>query len=162
MARDRLAVDIVPGSMWIGAEDVAALVVTVSAGYVTFENQEDGSMRVMHHAAFRKHFGEPYDARTIRSRFEMYLSNLDTFHAYVDSGGKIYARTAAAGSPDDVRTAARGRPALPEDARYVGTYSPDVIVEPRWKRKALFAFDVFLEDLHGLLRRVRRHAEAVI
>lgn len=159
MARDRLAADIEPGSVWLTPDETSsACVVSSSAGYVVFEDARDGAVRTMHHARFREHYVEPYDARMLRSRFDMYLANLDTFHAYLDGNGKIYARTASAGSPDEVRTAARGRPALPSDARYVGTYSNGVIAEPQWKRKALRVFDVFRDDLHDLLRRLRRAA----
>lgn len=159
MARDRTAGDITRGSMWQAREGQGgARVISTQAGYVCFEDANDGATKILHHHRFRDRYAEPYDARALRSQFEMSLSNLDEYHAFWSpSKQKLYARSASAGAPGEVRGAARGRPALPDDAEFVGTYSNDAaIATPQWHRRGMTVFEAFIDDLHDVLARIFR------
>ena len=164
MARDRIAGDITRGSRWPSRQgESAARVVSTQAGYVCFEDAGDGEIKLLHHHRFRTIYAEPYDTRALRSQFEMSLSNLDEFHAFwTPSKQKLFARSASAGAPGEVRGAARGRPALPEDAEYVGTYSNDAdIAKPQWHRRGMTVFEAFIDDLHDVLARIFRNPAAI-
>lgn len=169
MARDRNPADIVPGSTWITPDEASsALVISITAGYVTFEDAEDGAVRTLHCLRFREQYVAPYDAQQLRSQFSMTLSNLRSFHAFYSvSTGKLYARSDTI-PIEECYKAARGRPPLPTDAKHIDTYSVgksvpgeplDVIAPPRWHRNGrLRCIQFFFDDLHGFLRRLRRSA----
>lgn len=153
--------DIIPGSTWPSAdESSAALVVSVRAGYVLFDEAATGEVRTLYHARFREAYRAPYDARELRSQFTMSLKNLVECHVFVDAKGKMYARSAKI-SPDECYTAARGRPALPPDARLIGTYNDVVIAPQRWQRAALTPWEVFIGDLHDAIRRFCRRPASI-
>jgi hypothetical protein len=154
MARDRHAADIPHGSAWCDPQGVCVIVRSVSGGLITFTD-EDGAVDMLHVNRFRDRYTDaPYDAKRVRSQFSMSVANLESFHAFwSDSAKKMYARGAAE-PPERVRTAARGRPALPLDAEYVGTYSGRVVVPPWWNRQRLLkSVDAFFEDLNDLIAR---------
>lgn len=129
--------DIVPGSCWARRDGRGyATVKSVASGYVDYY-RDDGTLDAAHHAIFRREHLAPYDAREIRSKFSMYLANLSHFHAYF-AAGHIFARSSVR-PPAEAYTAARGSPALPRAAIYVGTYQDPI--KP----------DAFLADLNDAL-----------
>jgi hypothetical protein len=138
MARDRDAADITVGAQWPGRRGGAARVLDVSAGYVRFVD-EVGRVEIAHQWQFRQRYLQPYDARRLRSWFAMCAANLIEFHVFWSSAlGRSFARTSTV-APEDCAAAARGRPALPPDAKHVGTYAQPV------------SPDAFFEDLNDVL-----------
>lgn len=137
------AQDIVAGSRWPSARGSGhAIVRAAAAGWVEFAFS-DGTMVLprerMHHIHFRERFVAPYDSRAIRSQFSMCLANLQAFHAFFDRAARrIFARSVTR-SIEDSRKAARGSPAVPPAAIFVGTYTNPV--QP----------DDFLTDLNDAL-----------
>jgi len=143
-ARDRRTCDIARGSTWIAREgEGSALVVRVCAGWVFFADAS-GAMSEMYYAQFRARFSEPYDAQQCRSQFSMSLANLANFHAFWSPSQRRMPARSATAAPDEMRGAARGRPALPDDAQYLGTYAID-------EDKPRGPVDAFLEDLNDLI-----------
>lgn len=166
MARDRLAADVAPGSVWLTADaSSSARVISTGSGYVRFE--ADGDVEIIHVHRFRERYVEPYDARRVRSQFAMSMANLENFHVFwSESQRKMYARTAKIAVQDCYKSA-RGRPALPPDAEWLETYSTgksipgepiDVIAPTRWHQRGLRCVEVFFDDLHAFLARRRRQA----
>jgi hypothetical protein len=153
-SRQHAASDIVPGSIWPGRCGGHATVITSAAGYVEFE-RADGTRGRVYHEHFRADFISPYDSRNLRSQFAMCVANLESFHAFWSpSAQRLLARSSVV-PPEDCRGAARGRPALPEDARYVGTYcASDTQPTKRWKERAIKLADRFFEDLNDHLARI--------
>lgn len=151
MARDRVSADITRGSIWRRADGSAAVVRSIAAGHVCITGST-GEIEVLHVNEFRATFTEsPYDARQVRSQFSMSVANLESFHAFWSMKEKrMYARSSAC-APEDVRGAARGRPALPDDAIYVGTYSGSVIAQPRWGRRVMKSVEAFFDDLNDAI-----------
>lgn len=135
--------DIVPGSRWPSARGPGhAIVRDAAAGWIEF-TYSDGTrvleLERMHHTEFRKRFVAPYDSRALRSQFSMCLANLQSFHAFFGRRARrIFARSVSR-PPEESRAAARGSPAVPPDAVFVGTY-----YNP-------FAPDRFLDDLNDAL-----------
>lgn len=81
----------------------------------------------------------PYDARRLRSQFTMTVANLSSFHAFFDAAAKrLYARTAKLPAHES-RSPSRGRPPVPSNALYVGTYCEPVTA------------DLFFDDLNDAL-----------
>jgi hypothetical protein len=140
--RPHPAQDIVAGSRWPSARGPGcATVRAVAAGYVDF-TFNDGAVVAherLHHEQFRRLYIEPYDSRSVRSWFSMSLANLQACHVFWSRAlRRGFARNISR-APDDSRAAARGSPAIPADAMYVGTYSSP------------FAPDAFLDDLNDTL-----------
>lgn len=133
---DRVACDIHPGSTWVG-EDGFACVRNVDAGYVRYTI--DGVACTIHHDQFRRQFQSPYDARRVRSQFSMSLAVLAVFHAFWCSASQRFFARSVTRAPNACYSAARGSPAVPQGAVFVGTYSPPATP------------DVFLEDLNDVL-----------
>lgn len=158
-SRDRRTCDIAPGSTWNArAGDGCAIVIRIVGAYVEFED-EAGRLHMgpgaMYHAHFRERYVEPYDAQQCRSQFSMSLANLANFHAFWSpSQRRMYARSAT-GDPAEVRGAARGRPALPADAEYIGTYAVDEREDGTQPRR-MGPCEAFLEDLNDLLASIGR------
>ncbi len=141
--------DVTPGSIWLGRYGGHARVISVEGGYVRFA-REDGHVDPlpMHRWRFRELYLEPYDARRCRSQFSMSVANLVSFHAfYSPTARRMYARSANV-PPSSCAGASRGRPALPADAIFIGTYESPV--SPA----------AFFEDLNDALANVLRSPAA--
>lgn len=140
--RPHEAADIVPGSRWPSRRGIGVAEVTeVGANRVTFTFIDGARVTRgwLHHLEFREQYEQPYDSRAVRSKFSMYLANLPSFHAFWSRTARnLFARSTTR-SPADSFSPARGSPALPPDAIYVGTYA-----QP-------FPTDAFLADLHDAL-----------
>lgn len=138
---DRTAADITRGSICEaapGCSGGAARVLAVSAGYVRFARSE-GCIEILHHALFLQRYVPIFEARQVRSQFSMSLANLSNFHVFFSRcQRRIFARSAKV-PIESCAGAARGRPALPADAVYVGTYSDPV------------SPDDFFSDLHDAI-----------
>jgi hypothetical protein len=149
--RDRSAADIGLGSIWCRGDGTCAIVRSVNARHVTFTDHV-GAIDTFHVNRFREVFVEsPYDARDVRSQFSMSVANLDSFHAFWSPSQKrMFARSAAC-RPEDVRTAARGRPPLPPDAEFIGTYAGKIVVHQGWKQRVMCSVDAFFDDLNDRL-----------
>lgn len=144
MNRDRIAADIAPGSTWV-SDSSAVRVISVCLGYVRY--MDGDVLGIEHHELFRSRFEQPYDCRRVRSQFSMSLQNLLEFHAFWSrSTRKMFARSVR--DPQDAYHAARGRPALPNDALLVGTYAHPATP------------DDFLQDLNDLIACDARDVQA--
>lgn len=136
--RPHPAQDVIAGSRWISATGKAPALVRGSAeGYVDFTAA--GVRQRMHHEQFRREYLEPYASRQVRSQFAMCIANLQAFHAFWSTEARrIFARSIGR-PPNESRVAARGSPAVPAEAIYIGTYS-----DP-------FTPEAFLADLNDAL-----------
>lgn len=146
--------DIREGSTWVGRAEGFAIVLSVAAGYVRIRT-EAGDVREVYHQHFRAQYLQPYNARQLRVQFYMSLSNIGCFNAFWSPGQrKVFARSAEIPFAD-LRTATRGRPALPADAMFVGCY-----VDSDLRRRRKRGADHFFEDLNDVLATFIQHSDA--